>query len=242
MEELVPSEYPQPLAGEEAKLQLTTIPKIKRKGIPTRWKRSPSEQSKPPAAEKKKKREPTLRKSKTISIKLEDGASSQLLSTFQEPIATEKLPVPRKRIKKEKPTDPFSTRKIWKTLYVKFVTSDNGAFLYIMRTDTRKPDIHFKIPYAFVLPMIDWMKYILANLEMDAEKEWHYKGEITPKLHPSDPLSIKGNRLRLLDFNMVPILPSWRNIYFKMWNETDEFRRIFQADREEHFKNHAPST
>lgn len=157
--------------------------------------------------------------------------------TLKDPVSVEKTR------KKKKPSDIFTTRKVWKTLFVKFSNGDNGMHIYIMRTDARKPDIHFKIPFTLITPTIDWMNFILDNLEQDEHKNWYYKVPISStRLGPDDHFSFDGNHLRILEFNMKPILPSCGNIYFKMWNETDEFQRVFEADQGGIFKKRQPAT
>lgn len=136
---------------------------------------------------------------------------------------------PRKRTIKS--LDIHSTRKIWKTLFVKYVQDKSGEYIYVMRTDHKRPDLLFKIPFAHVQTLIAWMTMILKNLSKDADDGfWEYHGSPTNR-DDTKTIWSDGDEFKLFKLHIRPLLPSWGNIFFMTWNEPSNDLLVFEADR-----------
>lgn len=62
---------------------------------------------------------------------------------------------------------------------------------------------------------------------------WHYSGSMTKQADLGlDKNSFYGDHLKVGQLHMRPSLPSWYNLWFRMWSEPEEeFQDVFVADR-----------
>lgn len=142
----------------------------------------------------------------------------------------------RGRKKKEsRPTRPVDeTRRVIKHMYIKYAKNKQGEYVYILKTDCRKADVFFKIHIEHIRGVISWMETLLKHMEsLPESKYWHYSGSVTdPDKLKSLHCSFDGDHLKVGTLHMRPCLPSWRNLWFRIWEETDdESQNVFKTDR-----------